>query len=185
MKGVLIAWFWVTMTKIGKFQQNRWLCVAQLFKWLQRIAHKTWVQSQTQNKGQWLAACGHVSASSQSLSFILSLRLNSKASHIDIMNTFTIPLKYFIFLQLSSQGLLCVRGGGGGGAENIFSYQRISQRVVWISLEKQLDPRDPIASRWGSVPVFVEKHIATCDFPGVSGALPHPPPPWTRHWILL
>ena len=23
MKGVLIAWFWVTMTKIGKFQQNR------------------------------------------------------------------------------------------------------------------------------------------------------------------
>ena len=40
MKGVLIAWFWVTMTKIGKFQQNRWLCVAQLFKWLQRIALK-------------------------------------------------------------------------------------------------------------------------------------------------
>ena len=38
MKGVLIALFWVTMTKIGKFQQNRWLCVAQLFKWLQRIA---------------------------------------------------------------------------------------------------------------------------------------------------
>ena len=23
MKGVLIAWFWVTMTKIGKFQPNR------------------------------------------------------------------------------------------------------------------------------------------------------------------
>ena len=23
IKGVLIAWFWVTMTKIGKFQQNR------------------------------------------------------------------------------------------------------------------------------------------------------------------
>ena len=42
---------------------------------------------------------------------------NLEASHIDIMNTFTtIPLKYFIFLQLSSQGLLCVRGGG---AENI------------------------------------------------------------------
>ena len=38
IKGILIAWFWVTMTKIGKFQQNRWLCVAQLFKWLQRIA---------------------------------------------------------------------------------------------------------------------------------------------------
>ena len=69
-----------------------------------------------------------------------------------------------------------VCGGGGGGAENIFSYQRISQRVVRTSLEKQLDPRDPIASRWGSVPVFVRKHIATCDFPGVSGALPPPGP---------
>ena len=32
--------------------------------------------SQTQNKSQWLAACGHVSASSQSLRFILSLRMN-------------------------------------------------------------------------------------------------------------
>ena len=39
--------------------------------------YKTWVQSQTQNKAQWLAACGHMSASSQSLSFILSLRMNS------------------------------------------------------------------------------------------------------------
>ena len=28
--------------------------------------YKTWVQSQTQNKAQWLAACGHMSASSQS-----------------------------------------------------------------------------------------------------------------------
>ena len=35
--------------------------------------YKTWVQSQTQNKAQWLAACGHVPASSQSLRFILSL----------------------------------------------------------------------------------------------------------------
>ena len=33
--------------------------------------------SQTQNKAQWLAACGHVSASSQSLRFILRLRLYS------------------------------------------------------------------------------------------------------------
>ena len=36
--------------------------------------YKTWVHSQTQ---QWLAACGHVSASSQSLHFILSLSLYS------------------------------------------------------------------------------------------------------------
>ena len=34
-------------------------------------------ESQTQNKVQRLAACGHVSASSQSLHFILSLRLYS------------------------------------------------------------------------------------------------------------
>ena len=39
--------------------------------------YKTWVQYQTQNKAQWLAACGHVSASSQSLRFILSLRMKS------------------------------------------------------------------------------------------------------------
>ena len=37
--------------------------------------YKTWVHYQTQNKAQWLAACGHVSASSQSLRFILSLRM--------------------------------------------------------------------------------------------------------------
>ena len=35
--------------------------------------NKTWGQSQTQNKSQWLVACGHVSTSSQSLHFILSL----------------------------------------------------------------------------------------------------------------
>ena len=39
--------------------------------------YKTWVQAQTQNKAQWLAACGHVSANSQSLRFISSLRMNS------------------------------------------------------------------------------------------------------------
>ena len=39
--------------------------------------YKTSVQAQTQNKAQWLAACGHVSANSQSLRFILSLRMNS------------------------------------------------------------------------------------------------------------
>ena len=33
--------------------------------------YNTWVHSQTQNKAQWLAACGHVSASSQSLRLIL------------------------------------------------------------------------------------------------------------------
>ena len=37
--------------------------------------YKTWVHPQTQNKAQWLAACWQVSASSQPLRFILSLRL--------------------------------------------------------------------------------------------------------------
>ena len=52
-------------------------------KWFSRVSgtwpggYKTWVHSQTQNKAQWLAAWGHVSASSQSLRFILSLRLYS------------------------------------------------------------------------------------------------------------
>ena len=41
--------------------------------------NKTWVYSLTQNKAQWLAACGHVSAISQSLRFILSLRLYSSS----------------------------------------------------------------------------------------------------------
>ena len=38
---------------------------------------KAWVHSQTHNKVQWLAACGHVAASSQSLHFILSLKMCS------------------------------------------------------------------------------------------------------------
>ena len=42
------------------------------------------------------------------------------------------------------------------------------QRAVQISLEKQLDPLGPIASRGGggggSVPVFIEKPITVCDF---------------------
>ena len=45
--------------------------------WTRPRCYRTWVHSQTQNKAQWLAACGHVSASSQSLRFILSLRMNS------------------------------------------------------------------------------------------------------------
>ena len=61
------------------------------------------------------------------------------------------------------------------GPENFLSHQPISQTAVKTSLEKQLDPRVPIASREGSVPVFLRKPIATCDFPGGSGR-PVPPP---------
>ena len=56
-----------------------------------------------------------------------------------------------------------------GGPDNVFCcflyrHQRISQSVVRTSLEKQMDPRGPIASRWESVPVFLRKPIAPRDF---------------------
>ena len=51
-----------------------------------------------------------------------------------------------------------------GGPENIFfSHQLISHRAVRTSLEKQLDPRGPIASGGRSVAVFLRKPITTCD----------------------
>ena len=46
----------------------------------------------------------------------------------------------------------------------IFSHQSVSQRVVRTALEKQLDPMGPIASRGVSVPEFLRKPRATCDF---------------------
>ena len=55
-------------------------------------------------------------------------------------------------------------GGGGGVLTTFFSHQCILQVAVQTSLGKQLDPRGPIASRGGSVPVFLRKPIATCDF---------------------
>ena len=66
--------------------------------------YKTWVQSQTQNKAQWLAACGHVSASSQSLRFILRLRKTSGACTVfsdlniqqSIWNSVVCPLTIYV-----------------------------------------------------------------------------------------
>ena len=52
-------------------------------------SYKTWVHSQTQNRAQWLVACGHVSASNQSLRFILSLKLYS--SFITLRPVFVAP----------------------------------------------------------------------------------------------
>ena len=43
------------------------------------------VHSQTQNRAQWLAACGHVSTSSQSLCPILSLRMNKFYNLVPLM----------------------------------------------------------------------------------------------------
>ena len=53
-------------------------------------------------------------------------------------------------------------------------HQCISQRAIGTFLKKQLDPGDPIASRRGSVPVFLRKPTATCDFPGGGGGCPDP-----------
>ena len=59
----------------------------------------------------------------------------------------------------------------GGGPENfVFNHLRISQKAVWTSLDKQLGPWAPIASHGGSVPVFLRKPIATCDFSKGSGS---------------
>ena len=64
-----------------------------------------------------------------------------------------------------------------------FSHQHISQRAVQTSLEKQLD-LSPIASGGGSVPVFLRKSIATCDFPGGWGGGPDPlSPPLGRSTV--
>ena len=49
----------------------------QVVKITRPRGYQTLVHSQTQNKAQWLAVCWHVSASSQSLRFILSLSLYS------------------------------------------------------------------------------------------------------------
>ena len=53
---------------------NKLVSATSLTVWYLPRGYKTWVRSQTQNKAQWLAACGHMSASSQLLRFILSLR---------------------------------------------------------------------------------------------------------------
>ena len=65
-----------------------------------------------------------------------------------------------------------------------------SQRYVHTSPEKQLDPRGPFASRWGSIPVFLRTPIATCDLPpgGGGGVQSRPPvspldPPMPLIWI--
>ena len=61
---------------------------------------------------------------------------------------------------------------------SFLSHHGISQRAVRTSLEKQLNPRGPIASRGGvhSRCVFPRKSIATCEFPGGGGGERSGPP---------
>ena len=56
-----------------------------------------------------------------------------------------------------------------------FSHQRIVERAVRTSLEKQLNPMGPNASREGSVLVFLRTIVATCDLSGGGGC----PDPYT------
>ena len=64
---------------------------------------------------------------------------------------------------------------GGFSQRFVFSYQFISQRVVWTSYEKQLDPWGPIASLRRSIPEFQKKPINTYDCPGAPGHPVVPP----------
>ena len=58
------------------------------FKYLPglKVIKLEWVHSQTQNKAQWLAACGHVSASSQSLRFICESETVHKFYNLEAWN---------------------------------------------------------------------------------------------------
>ena len=71
--------------------------------------YKTSVQSQTQNKAQWLAACGHVFASSQSLHFILSLRMNSSfiTSRPDCIPEIVFFFQKNFFLRFFKHFIVC------------------------------------------------------------------------------
>ena len=65
--------------------------------------------NQTQNEAQRLAACGHVSASSKPLCFILSLRLYSSfiTSRPDVIEAFNSTLRYQNVDELLDTGNRC------------------------------------------------------------------------------
>ena len=79
------------------------------------------VQTQTQNKVRWLAACGHMSASSQSLRFILSLRMNS--SFITLSLGFCYIFRWLGYGDIGSkwswQSPPCLRVVKIGGCHNM------------------------------------------------------------------
>ena len=87
---------------------------------------------------------------------------------------------YFLFLLQNHQISTCAdpENSVKGSWQVFISHQRISHRGP-TSLEMQLDLGGPITSGRGSVPVFLRKPIATCDFPGGGGG----PDPLSSLWI--
>ena len=75
------------------------------------------------------------------------------------------------------------RESTSGGSRQCFKVINVFHREPYKPPSR--GPRDPIASREGSVPVFLRKSLATCDFPGGGGGGgggvldPCPPPPPT------
>ena len=74
-----------------------------------------------------------------------------------------------------------LRRGGGGGGEGVlkpfYTHQRISQRAICTSFQKQLDPRGSIQLLLeGFRTIILRKPVQTCDFPdGGPDALIHVP----------
>ena len=62
-----------------------------------------------------------------------------------------------------------------GGSENFFSHQS-NKRTVRTTIEKQLDPMGPIASRWGPFSIFKETYKQLVILQGRGVRTPCPPP---------
>ena len=61
------------------------------------------------------------------------------------------------------------------GSKVFFNQKHITWMALQTSIEKQLDPRGPIASRGGSVSEFLREPIATRDVRGGGVQTPCPP----------
>ena len=92
-------WNWIKI----KYNTNSILSQIKPTNLKETALQGTWTRTwpQTQNKAQWLAACRHVSASSQSLRFILSLRMNSSFITLN-MSASSKLLRFILSLRLNS-----------------------------------------------------------------------------------
>ena len=124
----------------------------------------TWLQSQTKNKAQWFAACGHVSTSSQSLRFILSLRMNSSfitsrpALWYNNIVTLVLGVKFLIWLHttvfssivqqiiyepnpfVSDNSYWNSNIGGPRGGDRGYGPPGKSQVAIWFLRNTGMDP---------------------------------------------